>query len=104
MPPHVSAMDLVILCRCMLQVNWTLCLYQPGAGMRFVSGSNCYLSRTSAICCTFPMVGETKLSKSWGGSARACKCPSGYVHMLLTAACVGAIGWRQLEANKQSFL
>ena len=26
---------------------------------------NCYLSRTSAICCTFPMVGETKLSKSW---------------------------------------
>ena len=70
MPPHVSAMDLVILCRCMLLVNWTLCLYQPGAGMRFVSGSNCYLSRTSAICCTFPMVGETKLSKSWRQRAR----------------------------------
>ena len=84
MPPHVSAMDLVILCRCMLLVNWTLCLYQPSVA-RFL-----WLVRQS-----FP---------NRGGSARACKCPSGYVHMLLTAACVGAIGWRQLEANKQSFL
>ena len=34
------------------------------AGVLSVAGS-CYLSRTSAIFCTAPMVGETKTSKSW---------------------------------------
>ena len=65
MPPQVSAMGLVFFCRCVLLGEldalpisaWWLAWVLSVAG-------NCYLSRTSAICCTVPMVGETKISKS----------------------------------------
>ena len=35
MPPQVSAMGLVFFCRCVLLVNWTLCLYQLGGWHEF---------------------------------------------------------------------